>query len=121
MTEASTWNAPSEISTVCEDMFRPFLERHERIASNPEVGGGGQNAMPSGYPKFKNDLGAREIKIGALQFACIGASPPDDHPHIYLDIGTGDQIVCPYCATVFRYDSALAPFAADPSECAFLE
>ena len=77
--------------------------------------------MPSGYPKFKNDLGVREIKIGSQQFACIGASPPEDHPHVYLEMGESDQIGCPYCATVFRYDSALAPSAADPPECAFVD
>jgi uncharacterized Zn-finger protein len=74
-----------------------------------------------GYPKFKNDLGVREIRIGARQFACIGASPPNDHPHVYLDMGESDRIVCPYCSTVFLYTSALAPFAADPPECVFVD
>jgi uncharacterized Zn-finger protein len=77
--------------------------------------------MPSGYPKFKNDLGISEIKIGARQFACIGASPPHDHPHVYLEVGVADWIGCPYCSTVFRYEAALAPYAADPSECAFVD
>jgi uncharacterized Zn-finger protein len=74
-----------------------------------------------GYPKFKNDLGVLEIKIGARQFACIGASPPNDHPHIYLDMGESDRIVCPYCSTVFLYTSTLPPFAADPPECVFVD
>ena len=78
-------------------------------------------AMPTRYPKFKNDLGVREIRIGSRQFACVGASAPHDHPHVYLDMGVGDHIGCPYCATVFTYDSALAPSAADPLECAFVE
>ena len=77
--------------------------------------------MPSGCPKFKNDLGVREIKIGSRQFACVGASPPNDHPHVYLDMGASDQISCPYCATLFQYDPAVAPFAADPPECVFVE
>ncbi len=77
--------------------------------------------MPSGYPKFKNDLGVREIKIGSRQFACVGASPPNDHPHVYLEMGERDQISCPYCATVFRNDLALAPFAAYPQGCIFVD
>ena len=72
--------------------------------------------MPSGYPKFKNDLGVREIRIGSRQFACVGASPPNDHPHVYLDMGASDQISCPYCATLFQYDPAVAPFAAGVAE-----
>ncbi len=74
-----------------------------------------------GYPKFKNDLGVREIKIGARQFACIGASPPHDHPHVYLDMGESDRIVCPNCSTVFLYTSALPPFVSDPPECVFVD
>jgi uncharacterized Zn-finger protein len=54
-----------------------------------------------GYPKFKNDRGVPEIRIGVKEFMCIGESPPQDHPHIYINMGEADTILCPYCATRF--------------------
>ena len=41
----------------------------------------------SGYPKFKNDRGVPEICIGVKEFMCIGESPPQDHPHVYINMG----------------------------------
>src|SRR2546421_4297233 len=55
-----------------------------------------------GYPKFKNDRGVPEICIGVKEFMCIGESPPQDHSHIYINMGEADTILCPYCATRFR-------------------
>ena len=74
-----------------------------------------------GYAKFKNDHGVPEVRIGARDFKCAGASAPQDHPHIYLDMGAADTILCPYCATLFRYDDRLGPREADPPDCVFLE
>jgi uncharacterized Zn-finger protein len=56
----------------------------------------GRKSM-SGYPKFRNDRGVPEIRIGVREFDCIGVSPPQDHPHIYIDMGPADTILCPYC------------------------
>ena len=58
----------------------------------------------SGHPKFRNDRGVPEICIGVREFECIGVSPPHDHPHIYIDMGGADTILCPYCGTRFRFD-----------------
>ncbi|MDP3736220.1 MAG: hypothetical protein Q8R02_02455 [Hyphomonadaceae bacterium] len=56
-----------------------------------------------------------EIRIGVKAFECIGASPPQDHLHIDLEIGGQETtILCPYCATQFRFDQDLDPFDADP-------
>jgi len=60
------------------------------------------------YAKFSNDRGAPEIVIGLKQFQCVGVSPPHDHPHIYLDMGDNNAILCPYCAVLFRYDPRLS-------------
>ena len=67
-------------------------------------------------PKFHNDAGVDVIEIGAREFECIGARPPFDHPHIYLDMGDDSEIVCPYCSTLYRYDKTLAPGEARPPE-----
>ena len=74
-----------------------------------------------GYAKFKNDRGVAEIKIGVKEFKCAGASAPQDHPHIYLDMGADDAILCPYCATLFRYDERLGQGEADPPDSVFLD
>ena len=44
--------------------------------------------MPAGaYLKFRNDRGVRDIRIGVRELKCIGESPPQDHPHIYINLG----------------------------------
>jgi uncharacterized Zn-finger protein len=70
-------------------------------------------------PRFHNDVGVESIAIGAREFMCIGALPPFDHPHIFIDMGDEEQAICPYCSTLFRFDPALAPTQAEPPECRF--
>jgi uncharacterized Zn-finger protein len=70
-------------------------------------------------PHFHNDLGVPVIEIGAKKFMCVGALPPQDHPHVYCDMGDAIEYVCPYCATLFRHNPALAPNKARPPECEF--
>ena len=42
-------------------------------------------------PHFRNDAGVDSISIGATEFMCIGALPPFDHPHIFIDLGDGGR------------------------------
>ena len=72
-------------------------------------------------PHFHNDAGVAVIEIGAREFMCVGAKPPFDHPHVFLDMGDDDEIICPYCSTLFRHDPALDPHAARPPDCALTE
>ena len=72
-------------------------------------------------PHFHNQSGAAVIEIGAREFMCIGALPPFDHPHIFLDMGDESEIVCSYCSTLYRHNPALDPHAARPQECAWRE
>ena len=51
-------------------------------------------------PHFQNDMGLSKIEIGAREFMCIGAKPPFDHPHVFLNMGGAEDIVCPYCSTL---------------------
>ena len=46
-----------------------------------------------GYPKFRNDRGVPEICIGVKEFKCIGVSPPQDHPHVYINMREADTIL----------------------------
>src|ERR1700730_17016089 len=69
-------------------------------------------SMSGGYPKFRNDRGVPEICIGVKEFMCVGESPPQDHPHVYINMGEADTILCPYCATRFRFDPRLTPLDA---------
>ncbi len=74
-----------------------------------------------GYPKFKNDRGLDEVRIGAKEFRCAGCSAPADHPHVFLDMGEAGSILCPYCATLFRRDRRLEATEADPPDCVFVD
>lgn len=78
-------------------------------------------AAVSSHPKFRNDRGTPEIRIGVREFKCIGVSPPLDHPHVYINMGEADTILCPYCATRFRFDPRLTPLAADPPDSYFAD
>jgi uncharacterized Zn-finger protein len=69
-------------------------------------------------PYFKNDKGVSSIRIGAHKFMCVGASPPFDHPHIFLDMGSDTEVVCPYCSTLYTFDASLHG-SADPADCVF--
>ena len=71
-------------------------------------------------PKFKNDRGLAEIQIGVKEFECTGVSVPHDHPHVYLNMGGADSIICPYCATQFRYSADLGS-GAIPADIVFEE
>jgi uncharacterized Zn-finger protein len=66
-------------------------------------------------PKLANDAGVDEITIGVKEFECIGALPPYDHPHVYLDMGRDDEIICPYCSTRYRYSDKLSASASKPA------
>jgi uncharacterized Zn-finger protein len=46
------------------------------------------------YPKFQNEIGVPIVRIGCHEFECIGDKPPQDHPHIYLNMGDASDIVC---------------------------
>jgi len=68
-------------------------------------------------PHFVNDKGVDRIRIGVKEFQCMGATPPHDHPHVYLDMGDASEIICPYCSTLYRYDPTLDAHAARPPDC----
>ena len=48
---------------------------------------------------------------------CIGAKPPFDHPHEFIDMGGADEAICPYCSTLYRYKPELGPGKVEPAEC----
>lgn len=72
-----------------------------------------------GIPHYQNDAGHRMIEIGVREFMCVGATPPFDHPHEFLDMGDDDEKVCPYCSTLYRYNAALEADQTNPDSCTF--
>jgi len=70
-------------------------------------------------PHFHNDPGVPVIEVGAHEFMCIGAKPPFDHPHVFLDMGSDHEIICPYCSTLFKYQPSLKGAQCNPPECAY--
>ncbi|MFV0297381.1 MAG: zinc-finger domain-containing protein [Hyphomicrobiaceae bacterium] len=71
----------------------------------------------STVPYLANDQGVEQIKVGVREFNCMGARPPFDHPHVYLDMGGEDQILCPYCSTLYVHDASLSATETEPKEC----
>jgi len=67
-------------------------------------------------PHFANDVGAERIFVGVKEFNCMGARPPYDHPHVYLDMGQDNQILCPYCSTLYIHDPRLKADESDPKD-----
>jgi len=72
-----------------------------------------------GLPSYQNEIGVGEIRISAAEFHCIGALPPGDHPHIYLNMLGKASIRCPYCATDYVCDAALRWGETVPAGCAY--
>ncbi|MGB7431876.1 MAG: zinc-finger domain-containing protein [Ahrensia sp.] len=65
-------------------------------------------------PHFQNSAGHARIEIGVKEFMCIGAHPPYDHPHVFLDMGDDTEKVCPYCSTLYAYNPSLSATASEP-------
>ena len=70
-------------------------------------------------PHFHNSGGHARIDIGVWEFMCVGAEPPFDHPHVFLDMGAESEKVCPYCSTLFRHVGSLGENETRPEGCAF--
>ncbi|MFC3207883.1 zinc-finger domain-containing protein [Aquamicrobium soli] len=71
-------------------------------------------------PHFQNDAGHPAIDIGVKEFMCVGANPPFDHPHVFLDLGDDSEKVCPYCSTLYRYSPELKPTETRPAGCLYI-
>ena len=71
-------------------------------------------------PHFQNDAGHAAIDIGVKEFMCVGANPPFDHPHVFLDMGSDDDKVCPYCSTLYRYSPDLKAGETRPDGCLYV-
>jgi uncharacterized Zn-finger protein len=68
-------------------------------------------------PHLANDEGAEKIYVGVHELQCMGARPPYDHPHVYLDMGADHQILCPYCSTLYVFTDHLEPGQTEPGGC----
>lgn len=76
--------------------------------------------MASGAtPHFQNQMGLASIEVGAKEFMCIGAPPPFDHPHIFIDMGSDTEAVCPYCSTLYKFSSRLGASESNPAQAAW--
>jgi uncharacterized Zn-finger protein len=72
-------------------------------------------------PHFCNDLGVEKIFVGVKELKCMGAKPPHDHPHVFLDMGSDGQVLCPYCSTLYVHDHRLHADQSDPPACLYEE
>jgi uncharacterized Zn-finger protein len=79
---------------------------------------GGKNMTTHDTPHFHNQAGVPQVRVGVKEFMCVGALPPFDHPHIFIDMGGSDDAICPYCSTHYVYDPALGG-GCDPAASVF--
>jgi uncharacterized Zn-finger protein len=70
-------------------------------------------------PHFQNEAGVDAVAIGVREFMCIGALPPFDHPHIFIDMGDENEAICSYCSTIYRYDPGLGAKETRPPGCLY--
>jgi uncharacterized Zn-finger protein len=98
---------------------RSLMEELARVSQKLSSVGQIELLQMQSYPKFHNEIGVPIVRVGCREFECIGAMPPQDHPHIYLNMGDVSGIVCPYCSTLFHFDPSLGAHEADPADCAY--
>ena len=67
-------------------------------------------------PAFPQRRRVSVIEIGSKEFMCVGANPPFDHPHVFLDLGNDNEIICPYCSTLYRFAADLKAGEARPPD-----
>jgi uncharacterized Zn-finger protein len=89
--------------------------------ANPREYKSGVIMAAGSTPHFQNSMGVARIDVNAKEFMCIGAIPPYDHPHVFMDMGAADEIICPYCSTVYRHNKSLPAGTALPLEAAWHE
>ena len=68
----------------------------------------------SSTPHFHNTEVLMRIEVCSKEFKCIGALPPFDHPHIFIDMGKDNETVCSYCSTHYVFNPELAPGTSPP-------
>jgi uncharacterized Zn-finger protein len=78
-----------------------------------------QTMAQHGTPHFHNQPGLAQIKVGVKEFMCVGALPPFDHPHIFIDMGDDRDTVCSYCSTHYVYDASVKD-GCSPAECLYM-
>src|SRR5579872_443572 len=94
-----------------------FLRRGTFSRGMPSIATKVNSMSDHVVPHFHNDAGVAVIEIGSQEFMCVGANPPFDHPHVFLDLGNDNEIICPYCSTLYRYAADLKAGEARPPEC----
>ena len=79
-----------------------------------------EDGMASGAtPHFQNQMGLHSIEVGAKEFMCIGARPPFDHPLVFIDMGSENETVCPYCSTLYKFNAKLGGDESIPAQAAW--
>ena len=75
------------------------------------------DASHTGTPHFHNDLGVPEILLGSREFMCIGAKPPFDHPHVFLDMGATTRSSAPIARRSSATGRRSRAGASEPAAC----
>jgi uncharacterized Zn-finger protein len=71
--------------------------------------------------EIHNEVGVPIVRIGCrVSSNALGVSRRKiTHTSTYM--GDANEIVCPCCSTLFRFDQSLGAYEADPADCAYLD
>ena len=78
-------DAPAELVRRRRRSDRSLMEQLARVSKKLSSVGQIELLQMQSYPKFHNEIGVPIVRVGCREFECIGAIPPQDHPHIYCE------------------------------------
>jgi uncharacterized Zn-finger protein len=64
------------------------------------------------YLSVEHDAGVSDVRIGVMEFNCVGGVPLQEHDHVFLAMGDDGTVRCPICKTIFHFDSSIPPLGA---------
>jgi len=82
LTPVSVSVAPAERVRRRRRSDRSLVEQLARVSKKLSSVGQIELLQMQSYPKFHNEIGVPIVRVGCREFECIGAMPPQDHPHI---------------------------------------
>tara|TARA_Y100001935_G_C17206346_1_gene457763 strand:- start:358 stop:534 length:177 start_codon:yes stop_codon:yes gene_type:complete len=55
-------------------------------------------------PDIKDDTSINVEVVSSKKVSCDGGGGALGHPRVFLEMGNEDQIVCPYCSKLFKFN-----------------
>lgn len=90
--------------------------KHSATRQPEEPGDGTHHSLTAEvrrlYLSVEHEAGATDVRVGVMEFNCVGGVPLQEHAHVFLAMGHDRTVRCPVCKTVFHFDSTIPPLRA---------